>query len=579
MSILENIDVSIDSYLNGSIKNPLLKKVIEEEITSSNNLKKIFKTFFSDIVSSANYDNKLNNLSSLIKNISNDTRNILKTQLCNSFIELSGDDHIFLIITMNENIKNIFELMANDESISQILRYLLSGLSIGINKDEYIIKCIDGCKIINKNISNSMVEEYIYNNGVDLMTNDKLLAYFIKYILENYNDDNIIKNVYNLISAKLMQVREQTDNLPLTNMSYAFEIYKLGKIIIDSKVRYVNKLICSVFTEINDAKIEYIVKSIHTCIMKNNYPQAQAILSIIFYLNSKNLGKFIEYYNKSLILRMNESDILNIEYNLWNINNDYNSIMSNPVLASYTQIINNIKYTNIINDDMTKIKIKNIDINMNKVRVTLLTENTNNKYDNIVHHTDIKKYIDGMTIYIENRSTIQHLNNNMEKSTIKFKTSMGSITCSLINGSILLHLKDKHMTIKELSDSIKINEDDLSKRLKLLIQLNIVIENNDIYKYVEPYGDVDCNVSMIENTKQDLLNEHVIERFSDVIMTIQSRIMKEVKPNKMNKLELERRVQEYMGDSYVRSIFYQQIDILKEKYYIKEEDSIIEYDV
>lgn len=46
MSILENIDVSIDSYLNGSIKNPLLKKVIEEEITSSNNLKKIFKTFF-----------------------------------------------------------------------------------------------------------------------------------------------------------------------------------------------------------------------------------------------------------------------------------------------------------------------------------------------------------------------------------------------------------------------------------------------------------------------------------------------------------------------------------------------------
>ena len=45
----------------------------------------------------------------------------------------------------------------------------------------------------------------------------------------------------------------------------------------------------------------------------------------------------------------------------------------------------------------------------------------------------------------------------------------------------------------------------------------------------------------------------------------------------MNVIELERRVIEYMGESYVRNIFYQRLDNLKKKYYIKEVDSIIEY--
>ena len=575
MSIISDIDSKLYSYLDGDVKNPLLQKVIEDEITFSNNLTKIFKTYLTQIVESANYDEKLNNLSKLIKNVSNDTRNILKTMLCNAFIELSSDAHIFLIITMNNNIKNIFELMVDDPAISQILKYILSGLSLGINNADYIIKCIDACKLINKNISNSIIEEYVYNNGSELITNDKLLTYFISYTNINIIDGIIIQNIGGLISSKLMSVREHIDKLSLTNMDFAFEIYKLGKIIIDSNIGYINKLICSIFSDIKDNQLEYIVKSIHTCIIKNNYPQAQAILAVIFYLNSKNLNKFVEYYNRSLILRMNDADVLKIEYNLWNINNDYKSIMNNPVMSSYLQIINNIKYTNIINDDMTKITIKNSNIKMNKVKVKLVNHNSNS-YDNIVLHDDIKKYLDNMDIYIKNRSSLQVLHHNMEESQIGLKTPHGSIKCSLITGSILLHLKNSNQTIKQLSDSLKINEDDITKRINQLMQLNIVIESGSSYKYIEPYGNIDCSKIRISTETNDIVQ---IEKFADIKMTIESRIMKEIKPNKMNILELERRIQEYMGDSYVRSIFYNLLDSLKERYYIKEVDSIIEYDV
>ena len=108
------------------------------------------------------------------------------------------------------------------------------------------------------------------------------------------------------------------------------------------------------------------------------------------------------------------------------------------------------------------------------------------------------------------------------------------------------------------------------------MQLNIVIESGSSQKYIEPYGNIDCSKIRISTETNDVVQ---IEKFVDVKMTIESRIMKEIKPNKMNILELERRIQEYMGDSYVRSIFYNLLDSLKERYYIKEVDSIIEYDV
>jgi hypothetical protein len=72
-------------------------------------------------------------------------------------------------------------------------------------------------------------------------------------------------------------------------------------------------------------------------------------------------------------------------------------------------------------------------------------------------------------------------------------------------------------------------------------------------------------------------SELIIGKFTDIIMTMDSRIVKEVKPSKMNIMELERRVQEFMGDSYVRSIFYQRLESLKNRFFIEEKDSIIGY--
>ena len=42
-------------------------------------------------------------------------------------------------------------------------------------------------------------------------------------------------------------------------------------------------------------------------------------------------------------------------------------------------------------------------------------------------------------------------------------------------------------------------------------------------------------------------------------------------------MELERRIQEFMGDFYVKNIFHARLDSLKTRFFIKEIDSIIEY--
>ena len=50
------LDNKINDYLDNNIKNPILKKVIEEEFIYSNNVENIIKKYFSDIVLSVNYD-------------------------------------------------------------------------------------------------------------------------------------------------------------------------------------------------------------------------------------------------------------------------------------------------------------------------------------------------------------------------------------------------------------------------------------------------------------------------------------------------------------------------------------------
>jgi len=577
MCILKNIDQKIEEYLNGEVKNPILKKIIEEEIIFSKNLGNIFYRFFQTIVETANYQDNLNNLSKLLNNLivrSNHFEAALKKEtikkyICDSFMSLSKDEHMFLIISINNDNKNIFELMSDDESILNIIKYI-SESYININNSEYFMKCIDVCNIINKNISNLIVEDYVMINDINLIKNDTLLTYFIKYIFNNCHT-KVHKKLNKIISNKLVFTKENLDKLPLTNMEFAYEIYKLGKIITDTNILIYNNIITKNTLELSNEQLEYINKAIHTCIINNNSQQAQNILAIIYYLTNKNLIKFIDYYNKFLLHRIKNPNILVVENVLWNINDNYDIIINSPEFVSYFEIINNFKYSNIINQDLSKIKIKNSDINMNKSNIMLVNTIENNIYDNITHHKFIQEYINNLNIYISCKTKLQYLEHDMDNSQITLKTPLGSIKCSLIFGSILLYLNESELTITELSEKIKINEDSIRKRINSLIKLNIVVENNNKYKYVEPYGEVKCKLLNDEN------EELVIEKFTDIMMTIESQIMKHVKPCKMNKLELERRIQEYIGNSYVRSIFYQCMDRLKAQYYIEEKDSIIEY--
>jgi hypothetical protein len=575
------LDDKINDYLDNNIKNPILKKVIEEEFIYSNNVENIIKKYFSDIVLNVNYD-KLKTLSQLIKNVSQDNLNFLTNKLCSSFIGLSSDEHLFLIIGINQEIQNIIQLMSNSIQISNILKYLISGLSIGISS-EYMIKYIDSCNLINNNISTEIVQNYIHENGSQIITNDKLLAYFIKYISANMGKFTPT-HINGLLNVKLSSINTHLNTLTLDKMDYAYEIYKLGSIIIDSNLLYDNEYFKLDVLNFTDDQLEYIVKSIHTCLIKKNNSQAKSILAIIYYMTKTQLSKFVTYYNKYFTSRIKdmkyseENDIISIEYHLWNINFEYKKIISDTSLSSYKQIINNIKYSNLINDELSKINIKNSDVIMKKIKVNIETDIEMN-FQEVTHHKIIQDYISGLNKYIDVRMTLQNIFISMDQSNIKLKTKQGSIYCSLVLGSCLLYLEENKeigMKIPELMKKMNMNETNLKNILETLLMNDIinVNEDNTIYKYIEPFGYVDCTIHKVNNKET---NEVVINKFTDIIMTIDSRIIKEIKPEKMNIMELERRVQEFMGESYVRNIFYQRLDSLKNRFFINEVDSIVEY--
>jgi len=75
------------------------------------------------------------------------------------------------------------------------------------------------------------------------------------------------------------------------------------------------------------------------------------------------------------------------------------------------------------------------------------------------------------------------------------------------------------------------------------------------------------------NVKSDIK----VSRFTDIELTIDSQIMKVVKANKINKMELERKIQEYLGDEYIRAIYYKQLESLKSRMFIEEKDDTISF--
>lgn len=574
--ILPDISDQVVNYLNGTIKNPILKKVIEEEILTCENLEAIFEDYLSNVVVADS--NKLNNISELLiklKNIDNIRKIIVK-----SFVKLSSDEQLYLIMNINDTNNMFFKILGEDQSIFETLNYLISALGVTIKDEKTFIKMVSACTLINKLLCKKLVNDYIIAYSDKVITNDELLTFIIKYEL---NNDSNFSKIYQLFAVKVISIKESLNKLLLTNMDFAYEIYKLGKIIINTNIHiklqvYPNYSPIIPCIEFSNEQLEYMAKSIHTCIVNNNIIQAQTLLAIIHYMKDIYKKKFVENYNKWLMIRIYKNSVETIitqEQYIWNINNQYYEIIKNSYMESYMKLINNLRYTRNINNDMKLVKIKETNTVMNKVSV-MLVNGISDSIGNIIHHPEIKKYIDGLDKYIKLRAPLQNIKHDIEKSKITLKTVHGKIKCSLVIGSILMYLFESDKTKNELIELLKINEDKLNNYITNLIMINIIIDiekdDNVYYKYIEPYGDVECEELVKVDSK--LVK---ISRFTDIEITVESRIMKEVKPNKLLKMELERRVQEFMKDDYVRSMFYRQLESLKSRMFIEEKDDYIMY--
>jgi len=581
MSILPDLDTRITEIINGQITNPILKRVICEEITCCNNLKNIFKEYFTNVVLVGNDGDILNHLANMLDDLTENVSNIIKRELILSFVDLTSDEQIFLIINLSDSTKKIFNALQNDPTIYEILKHLLSCLSLGNLNHEYFIKFISSCDILNKNISIQIIEDIINNNIIEIINNDKILGYLLKYYNDNYPlmNYNTCQKYNELFLLKLDTVKLKINDIKLDTMDLAFEIYKLGSLICDNNIPYISSLLNLTDKIIfSDNQLEYIVKSIHTSLINNNINQSQKILAIIYFLNNNNFKTFIAYYNDWLIIRMNtlKVDIISQEYSVWNINKEYSRITKLNIFNNYKRIINNIRYSNIINDDLNKIKFTNelssTLTKLNNVNVKLVLSVVSQPVE---HHDNIKLYINNISRYINKRTELQTIVHDTKLSKITISTNNGTIRCPLIIGSILFHLNNSNKTIKELSDSMKIKEIDVEERLKILMFYNIVILLPDNhYKYIEPYGNVNCEDALPVFSKPTEIN---YVKFTDIIMTVESRIMKEVKSRKRNKMELEQTIQEFLGTEYSRSIYYNQLESLKKRYYIEEKGDYIEY--
>jgi hypothetical protein len=222
-----------------------------------------------------------------------------------------------------------------------------------------------------------------------------------------------------------------------------------------------------------------------------------------------------------------------------------------------------IKFTNESSNTFTK---------LNNVTVKLVLSVVS---EPVEHHDKIKLYINNISKYIDKRTELQTIVHDTKLSKITISTSNGTIKCPLIMGSIMFYLNDGNKTIKELSDLMKIKESEIEERIKILMFYNVVISLPDNhYKYIEPYGTVDCEDALPASSK---LSDIKYVKFTDIIMTVESRIMKEVKSKKRNKMELEQSIQEFLGTEYSRSIYYNQLESLKKRFYIEEKGDYIEY--
>ena len=581
-AILSNINEKVKSYLEGEIKNPILKKVVSEELLQCSSLQIIIKEYFSEkIVVDIS---KLQNLTNLINKIAVENLKDIIITLGKSFVDLSIDEQLYIILNIDENNVSFFKILYANTTIGNILKHLISSMGLKITDENNLVKFINACSLIDNNISTELIKNYIHLNFADLITSDKILTCILHYKNSVGNAPHFMdehrKTIGSALKVKVESIKNKIDMMKLDNMDVAYEIYKLGKLIIDINLKDIpereDSLLfkSNIYINFSNEQLEYIVKVIHTCIVNKNMSQTQTILGIIYYLNKDLMKKFMELYNNWLQIRINKYssvDILSSEREIWNFNNCYDKFMKIPELEDYKRILNNIKYSVYINEDLQKINIKMPSYNMKMNKVNIKLQNTVENLE-VLHHPIINVYMIGVDAYLAKRAPLQKILHDTNKSIVTIKTPHGSIKCPLIMASILMHLKNEDKTSAELAECMKLKEDEIKKRLNILIYNNIVVDIGK-YKYVEPYGNVECDEIYNIDVKSDIK----ISRFTDIELTVDAQIMKIIKANKISKMELERKIQEYLGDEYIRTIFYKQLESLKSRMFIEESDSIISY--
>ena len=385
-AILSNINEKVKSYLEGEIKNPILKKVVSEELLHSSSLQTIIKEYFSEKV--VLDVSKLQNLTNLILKIAPENLKDIITTLGKSFVDLSIDEQLYIILNIDENNVSFFKILYANTIIGNILKHLISSMGLKITNEDDFVKFIKACSLIDNNVSTELIKNYIHLNFADLITSDKILTCILHYknLIGNapHFYDEHRKTIGSALKVKVESIKNKIDIMKLDNMDVAYEIYKLGKLIIDIKLKeiperedgYLYKN--NIYINFSNEQLEYIVKVIHTCIVNKNMSQTQTILAIIYYLNKDLMKKFMELYNNWLQIRINKyssENILSNEREIWNFNNQYDKFMKIPELEEYRQILNNIKYSVYINEDMQKINIKmpSFNMKMNKVNIKLQT--------------------------------------------------------------------------------------------------------------------------------------------------------------------------------------------------------------
>jgi len=125
-AILSNINEKVKSYLEGEIKNPILKKVVSEELQRCSSLQTIIKEYFSEkIVVDVS---KLQNLTNLILKIAPENLKDTITTLGKSFVDLSIDEQLYIILNINENNVSFFKILYANTTIGNILKHLISSM-------------------------------------------------------------------------------------------------------------------------------------------------------------------------------------------------------------------------------------------------------------------------------------------------------------------------------------------------------------------------------------------------------------------------------------------------------------------